>query len=220
MKGERQQVQMQDAVSTDGAEKTAVAAEPVLPLFPGLAASHIHVITGADQAEQAAQDLLQQAVIGFDTETRPVFQRGVQHTGPHLIQLATETDAYLIPVKDQNDPAIVDMLAQVLAHPDIIKAGFGLSDDLRSVRRKLGISVENALDLARLLRERKQSEVGAKKASAVYLGVDLPKSKRISTSDWSQFPLSEKQIQYAVNDALSALRIYLSWKRDGRKPVR
>lgn len=220
MKGERQQAVVQDGSRADSNETGTAQPAPALPLFPGLSAAHIHIVTSAVQAEQAAQDLLRQQVIGFDTETRPVFQRGVQHTGPHLIQLATQTDAYLIPVRDQNDSAVSAMLSLVLEHPDIIKAGFGLSDDLRSVKRKLGISVQNAVDLARLLRERKQSEVGAKKASAVYLGVDLPKSKRISTSDWSQFPLSEKQIQYAVNDALSALRIYECWKRDGRKPIR
>ena len=34
--------------------------------------------------------------------------------------------------------------------------------------------------------------------------IELPKSKKISMSDWSVAPLSEKQIQYAAADAFAA----------------
>jgi ribonuclease D len=33
--------------------------------------------------------------------------------------------------------------------------------------------------------------------------IELPKSKKISMSDWSVAPLSEKQIQYAAADAFA-----------------
>jgi ribonuclease D len=43
---------------------------------------------------------------------------------------------------------------------------------------------------------------------AVVLGKRLPKSKKITTSNWASPDLSPQQLQYAANDAHASLMIY------------
>ena len=37
-------------------------------------------------------------MIGFDTESKPTFVKGEASTGPHLVQLATDTHVYLFQI--------------------------------------------------------------------------------------------------------------------------
>jgi ribonuclease D len=41
--------------------------------------------------------------------------------------------------------------------------------------------------------------------------MQLSKSKKTSTSNWAQQPLTDKQITYAANDAHVALLVYQRW---------
>jgi RNA polymerase sigma factor for flagellar operon FliA len=47
---------------------------------------------------------------------------------------------------------------------------------------------------------------------ARFFGQRLQKSKRITTTNWAQPRLSEKQILYAADDAHVALRVYRHWR--------
>jgi RNA polymerase sigma factor for flagellar operon FliA len=153
--------------------------------------------------------LLDGDAIGFDTESRPTFAKGEVSTGPHLIQLATDDRAYLFPITTQ--PALNE-LRTILESPTVLKVGFGLRDDLRRLQSKLAIDTLPVLDLAIALRQEKRCDMGAKAAVAHFFGQRLQKSKRISTTNWSNRVLNEKQILYAANDAHVALRIYRSWQ--------
>jgi RNA polymerase sigma factor for flagellar operon FliA len=161
-------------------------------------------------------------VIGFDTESKPTFAKGEESTGPHLVQLATDSTAYLFQVGAKPEPASVDLLQNVLKavleSPSILKVGFGLGDDLRRVRAKLGIETQNVVDLATTLRRRgERNTLGAKTAVARFFGQRLAKSKRITTTNWALPKLSEQQIRYAADDAHVALKIYRDWRANGAK---
>jgi ribonuclease D len=179
---------------------------PVLPLYPGLNPSHIHLIRSADDVHQAADALLTADVIGFDTESKPIFNKGQRSDGPHLIQLATDHAAYLFPCVTVDDVQYSNqLLSQILESEHILKVGFGLRDDNKRLKAKLGIELSNVLDLARAMREFKYREMGAKAAVAKYFARALQKSKKISTSNWSLAPLNERQLKYAADDAQVAL---------------
>jgi ribonuclease D len=90
--------------------------------------------------------------------------------------------------------------------------GFGLRDDLRRLQAKLAIDTLPVLDLAIALRQDRRCDMGAKAAVAHFFGQRLQKSKRTSTTNWSNRVLNEKQILYAANDAHVALRVYRSWQ--------
>jgi len=185
-----------------------VESENTLPPYPGIALADICLVRTQDEAALAYTHLSGLNVIGFDTETKPVFQKGQRNDGPHLIQLASETKAFLFPVVQ---PMNIDVVKALLETPHILKVGYGLNDDVKQLKSKLGIVTVNVLDLARAMRESKQRDMGAKAAVAKFFGMQLSKSKKTSTSNWALNPLSEKQILYAANDAQVALLTYQRW---------
>ncbi len=181
-----------------------------LPLYQGIQLAHVHLVHSAVEARNALAALMDTDVIGFDTESKPTFAKGEVSTGPHLIQLATDLKAYLFPVTALRAQ---DELRVILESPQVLKVGFGLRDDVRRLQSKLGIDSTNILDLAIALRQEKRADVGAKAAVAQFFGQRLQKSKKISTTNWSNAVLTEKQILYAANDAHVALRVYRSWRQ-------
>jgi RNA polymerase sigma factor for flagellar operon FliA len=179
---------------------------PELPLYPGVSLAEILLVTTAEEAATALADLLAADAIGFDTESKPTFAKGEVSTGPHLIQLATENRVYLFQVAHLPDP---EGLKAVLESGEILKAGFGLGSDLAQLKARLEIEPRNVLDLSRALRGEKPSQsLGAKTAVARYFGQRMQKSRKVTTSNWANPRLSERQLLYAANDAQVALRVY------------
>jgi ribonuclease D len=183
---------------------------PSLPPYPGISFSQICLIATLADAELAHAAMMSADVIGFDTESKPIFFKGQTSDGPHLIQLATDTQVFLFPVvhASYTEPA-----KAVLESKQILKVGFGLGDDNKRLHAKLGITTENVLDLSRAMRESRHREMGAKAAVAKYFGMKLQKSKKTSTSNWAVAKLSERQLQYAADDAQVALLVYREWLR-------
>ncbi|MCG2584400.1 3'-5' exonuclease [Massilia sp. TS11] len=180
-----------------------------LPDYQGLDLAHCHLIKTPAQAAAALAELGARDAIGFDTESKPTFTKGEASTGPHLVQLATDEACYLFQVGSGPSP---DWLRQLLESPDIVKVGFGLDDDIKRLRSKLGIECQNVTDLAVKLRPDKRSLLGAKVAVARFFGQHMQKSKKITTTNWALPVLSDKQILYAADDAHVALRVYRHWQ--------
>jgi RNA polymerase sigma factor for flagellar operon FliA len=199
--------------------ETAPGAEDTLPPYQGIALAKVRLVRTRQDAESALAALLACDAIGFDTESKPTFQKGEVSTGPHLVQLADDSHAYLFQIGPPSSPGALlgaEVLRPVLESPTILKVGFGLGDDLRRLRAKLGIETRNVIDLATALRRREEREKnawGAKTAVERYFGQRLQKSRRITTTNWAMPRLSDQQIQYAADDAHVALRIYRHWCR-------
>jgi RNA polymerase sigma factor for flagellar operon FliA len=191
----------------------SAAPEELLPPYDGITLADVRVVKTPAQAAAALSALSQADVLGFDTESKPTFAKGEVSTGPHLVQLATDELAYLFQIGAAGDatPGIA-VLKTVLEADRILKVGFGLADDLRRLRAKLGIDPQNVLDLARALRRGERNPIGARTAVARLFGQRLQKSKRITTTNWALPTLTEKQILYAADDAHVALRIYRHWR--------
>ncbi|WEF35375.1 3'-5' exonuclease [Pseudoduganella chitinolytica] len=192
---------------------TAVASEdlPPLPPYHGIALSAVHLVHTAAQAQAAQQALLAADIIGFDTESKPTFVKGQNSDGPHLVQFATDAAAWLFPI-GADWSAVQPALQAILQAEGTLKVGFGLSDDMRRVRAKLGIEPVRVVDLAVALRTPGQRhDLGAKSAVAKFFGQALHKSKKVSTTNWAAPRLTDKQILYAADDAQVALRICRHW---------
>jgi ribonuclease D len=183
-----------------------------LPAYAGIALANVRLVKSPLDAADALAALGAAEVVGFDTESKPTFVKGEKSTGPHLVQLATDDMAWLFQIGADTSTALA-VLRPVLESPEILKVGFGLGDDLRRLRGKLGIETSNVLDLANALRRRgERNPLGAKTAVARYFGQRLQKSKSITTTNWALPRLSEKQILYAADDAHVALRLYRHWR--------
>lgn len=179
---------------------------PELPPYPGIRLADVVLVDTAEAADAACQVLRAEAVLGFDTEAKPTFAKGEVSTGPHLIQLATEQTAWLFQIPRHAQHA---GLRAIIESPAILKVGFGLGSDLAQLRGRLGVEPRGILDLSQALpREAPNKTLGAKSAVARYLGQQLAKSRRVTTSNWANARLNERQMLYAANDAQVALRIY------------
>lgn len=188
-----------------------------LPTYPGITLADITLVSNAALAEAAQVALMAADAVGFDTESKPTFNKGEVSTGPHLVQLATDHHAWLFPT---SLAAGVSALKAVLESPQVRKIGFGLGNDRSALQTRLGISLSDVLDLGEILRgPGHRGTVGAKMAVAHFFGQRLQKSKKIGTSNWAIPRLSERQMLYAANDAHVALRIYREWKKTEETPA-
>ena len=185
--------------------------EELLPPYDGIKLADVRMVKTDKEASEALAALSAMDVLGFDTESKPTFLKGEVSTGPHLVQLATDEAAYLFQIGAA--PA-VEVLKAVLESRTILKVGFGLQDDVKRLRAKLGIDAINVLDLSTALRKGERNTLGAKTAVAKFFGQKLQKSKKITTTNWALPRLSEKQILYAADDAHVALKIYRRWRAD------
>ena len=181
----------------------------LLPPYDGIKMVDVRMVKSDNDAAEALAALFGMDVIGFDTESKPTFVKGEVSSGPHLVQLATDEQAYLFQIGAAPG---VDVLKAVLESKTILKVGFGLADDVKRLRAKLGIDTHNVLDLATALRKNEKNSLGAKTAVARFFGQKLQKSKKITTTNWALPRLSEKQILYAADDAHVALKVYRRWR--------
>jgi ribonuclease D len=178
----------------------------LLPLFERLDMHRITLVNTGAQAQAAAARLQAARAWGFDTESKPTFRVGEVSTGPHVLQLATIDHAWVFQLHDADCRAVA---AQLLGLPGIAKAGFGLGDDKKRIRSKLGIEPEAIVEINTLFRQLGyRKELGVKSAVAVMFNQRFIKSKKASTSNWALPSLNESQLIYAANDAYAAIRVY------------
>ncbi|MGB7649126.1 MAG: 3'-5' exonuclease [Pseudomonas fluorescens] len=188
-----------------------------LPIYPGIALADVTLVASENQANAALDVLMATDTVGFDTESKPTFLKGEVSTGPHLVQLATDTHAYLFPASWASGQC---MLKIILESPQVIKVGFGLGNDRSALKSRLGIEVKNLLDMGEVLRgPGHRGTVGAKVAVAHFFGQKFQKSKKVGTSNWANPCLNERQLLYAANDAQVALRIYQAWRQVQETPA-
>ncbi len=182
-----------------------------LPLFDRLSMPSITLVSTLQHARSAQLSLMREGAWGFDTESKPTFRVGEVSDGPHIVQLSTLDHAWVFQLHDPSCKAVV---AELLASPGIVKAGFGLGDDKKRIRIKLGIEPQGILELNALFRERGyRKEMGVKAAVAELFGQRFIKSKKAATSNWAWPTLTEAQLIYAANDAYAAMRVYVALQR-------
>ena len=179
----------------------------LLEPFERLKLDQIALVSTAQQAARALEELYGATTLGFDTESKPTFAKNEASTGPHIVQLSTLDRAYIFQLEDAECRRAVSLL---LAGA-VIKAGFGLGDDRRRIIHKLGVDPQGVLDLNAVFRERGyRKDMGVRGAVAVVFDKRFIKSRKASTSNWANAQLQESQLVYAANDAYAALRVYLA----------
>ena len=173
----------------------------------------ISIVT-IDTLAAAMTDIKAQQWIGFDTETAATFDKGRRNTNPvSLIQIATASHCYLFRMVGSNVLSFKAALAEVLSeHSNILKIGIGLRSDVNAMKRDFNIALSPMLDLNWLMNQLGAAkQMGTVQIAASVLSLKLPKSKRVTLSNWAlplDKPLSDEQIQYAAADTLVALDIY------------
>jgi len=173
-----------------------------LPLYKGMSLDDILIIENELDAAKALSNLEREACLGFDTESKPIFRKGEVSPGPTLIQLATQRQAFLFPVRF---PSALATARAILSNPNIKKVGFGIKGDNKELRNKLDIDIVNTEDLSVKLKglAGEKNMIGARAGVAMVLKSRLGKGAQ--RSNWGAYPLKDNQILYAANDAHSAI---------------
>jgi ribonuclease D len=166
------------------------------------------VTTPADLA-RALEDLRQEAVVGFDTETRPAFRKGETHL-PCLVQAASARRVYLFQLRQ---PRVFQVLAELLTATSVVKVGVALANDLRSLKLLFPFMEMNVLDLGIVARRHRMGQTGLRNLAGIFLGVRIPKGAR--TSNWAAPRLSAAQITYAATDAWICRELFLQFQARG-----
>lgn len=178
-------------------------AELPIETFPG----KIVVVDNDSEVQPAVDYLLQSSVIGFDTETKPAFKRGVTHKVA-LLQLATNDTCFLFRLNMIGYP---DALDAIICNPDIQKIGLSLRDDFAAIRKRSDAAPQNFIDLQSFVKPYDIEDNSLQKIYALLFGKKISKNQRLS--NWEAQELTPAQQSYAAIDAWACLCIYNHLKK-------
>lgn len=187
-------------------EKSEITAMPTVT-FPG----RIITINTAADVDKVVKALSKEKLLGFDTETRPAFRKGVQYK-VSLLQLSTADTCFLIRLCNTGMP---ESLISLLENSEILKIGVSLHDDYQSLARRKRFKAGGFFDLQKYVSEFGIEEMSLQKIYAIIFGERISKNQQLS--NWEQDILTDKQKQYAATDAWACLNIYNRLKELERK---
>lgn len=162
----------------------------------------IHVIDAISQVKSAVMALRTASIVGFDTETRPSFKRG-EHHKVALLQLSTDTDAFLFRLNKTGLPA---PLKRFLEDTSIIKVGLSTPDDFHQLTRLSDFQPGGFVELQQMVKSFEIIDMSLQKIFAILFGKKISKSQQLT--NWESPELTHAQQQYAAIDAWACLRIY------------
>ena len=195
--------------------KISILPEEIEKLPAGAFPGEIHIIekTGLGYAKAIAY-LMSQKIIGFDTETRPVFASNMPHHDVALLQLSGPDKAFLFRV---NKLGMRKLMCAVLSNPDIIKVGAAVHDDVRGLQHYHKFEARNFVDLQKIGSEWGIRDKSVKKMSAIILGCRISKTQQLS--NWEADELSKSQQLYAATDAWICREMYLKLLASEKHPL-
>ena len=162
----------------------------------------IYLVDTINKKELIKDKLNNTEVLGFDTETRPSFKKGIRNN-ISLIQLATSNNAFLFRI---NLTGIPDFLVRIFENENIIKVGVALRDDLSGLKKIKPFNPNGFVDLQQYVEKFGIEDKGLKKLAANILGLKISKSQQ--TSNWENNILKKQQLEYAATDAWVCYEIY------------
>lgn len=171
----------------------------------------IEVIEDTENAARACEYLRAAGVIGFDTETRPSFKRGVVNSVA-LLQLSAEDRAFLFRICKMSLPQPV---AELFEDAKVQKIGAAIRDDIRILQKCRKFSPRGFIDLQKIVCDYGIGELSVRKIGGIVMGIRISKAQRLS--NWEAQNLTPAQQSYAATDAwvcLKTYRILLSGPKD------
>ncbi len=163
---------------------------------------NIHVIDSEDKISDAIENLNKETLLGFDTETRPVFSKGIKHKIA-LVQLSTCTDTYLFRI---NKIGLPQALISIFENPRILKIGADINMDIKGLKHIIPFNHRSFKDIQTLAKAYKIENLSLRNLTAIILKQRL--SKRQQLSNWEKDELSTGQLHYAATDAYVCIKMY------------
>ena len=163
---------------------------------------NIHVVDTLPKLDMAITKLKEHSTLGFDTETRPSFKKGISHSVA-LMQISTLTDCYLIRINKIGMPSTLRMF---LEDGTITKVGLSLKDDFGVIHKGYDAEMSGFVDLQKIVPTFNIADASLQKIYAILFDKRISKGQRLS--NWEADTLSGAQQEYAAIDAWACLKIY------------
>lgn len=174
-----------------------------LGLMPtALFGGRIIVVDKADDVAAAIESISACKLIGFDTETRPTFKKGVTNT-VSLLQLSTDDTCWLIRL---NKTGLTDPVKRLLEDPGVTKVGLSVKDDFNALHRIGSFEPAAFVDLQQMVHQYGIADNSLQKIYGIIFGMRISKGQRLT--NWDSDTLTQSQCLYASTDAWACLRIY------------
>jgi len=170
----------------------------------------IHVIEKDNDVLAAYSFLKKQKILGFDTESKPTFKKGVS-SKVSLIQFSTKDQAFLFRI---NKIGFNEKLIDIISDKKIKKIGIAIFDDVKALQKIKSFESNSIIDLNQLALNLGFESIGAVKLSILILGFAISKSARLS--NWERENLSLSQLEYAATDAWICNIIYKKLLNEGK----
>lgn len=175
------------------------------------------VVANTIEQSEAAIEAIRSAhcVVGFDTETRPAFVKGVTYK-VCLVQLSAGKTAYLFRLNLMN--GIPECLKALLEDNAVIKVGLSTHDDFQNLRKwDENLSPRGFIELQHLVKGYGIEEMSLAKIYALLFGKRISKRQRLT--NWEASSLTDKQLAYAAFDAVACVEIYSELIRMGQQII-
>ena len=153
-------------------------------------------VTTTERLVEVVGQASRSRVVGLDIESNGL------HRYPErvcLVQLASEGSVFLIDPIATPDMSSLDGL---LSDPSVEKVLHSADYDLRSLDRDWGFRIRSLFDTSVAAAFLGSASLGLAAVLQEYLGVQVPKSRRLQRADWTVRPLSEEARLYAASDVL------------------
>lgn len=183
-------------------DKAKIATLPRV-LFEG----RVIVILNEAEAEKAVDYLLTCDILGFDTETKPVFKKGHQRKVA-LLQVSTHDTCFLFRL---NRIGVCPAIVRLLEAEGVKKIGLSWHDDLLALHKRGDFNARGFIDLQNHMKDLGIEDMALAKLYANFFGQKI--SKREQLSNWEADVLTEKQKGYAATDAWACIMLYEEYMR-------
>lgn len=160
---------------------------------------NIHLVESEEDLEKACEHLKNFTLLGFDTEAKPSFKKGIINP-VSLLQLATSDDVFLIRLQKCGFSL---KLKKILEKPAIIKTGVAIDDDLKDLKKLRNFKPGGFIALEKEVKKIGIESNGLRKLAGIILKRRISKGAQVS--NWEAPELSDKQKVYAATDAWISL---------------
>lgn len=166
--------------------------------FPG----KVILIDSPSRSKSALSYLNKVDQIGFDTETRPSFQK-FRHYNVSLMQISAGDECFLFRLKMIGS---LDPLLRFLERPDIQKIGLSIKDDFHSLAKLADFNPEGFVELQSFVKNYEIADNSLQRIFGIIFKQRISKNQRLT--NWEASELTVNQQHYAAIDAWACQMIY------------
>ncbi|PKN18554.1 MAG: hypothetical protein CVU71_13825 [Deltaproteobacteria bacterium HGW-Deltaproteobacteria-6] len=160
------------------------------------------LVNTPEAAKRAAEHLRQASILGIDTEydSFRYFREKLC-----LIQIYAPATTYVLDATADLD---FSFLARIFKSKSVVKILHAADNDIRLLKRDYEFEFQNIFDTHRAGMLLGFRQLSLDKMIKEFLGVELKKSKKMQRSRWDHRPLTDEQLEYAVQDVTLLPALY------------